>query len=104
MTVVSTPACSSRIAAVWRRTCGVTFLLCSDGQCVGGVGCVLGEATLERVAGELSAACWWGTAARSGWPARSVSQAVARRRRGGERGDPLLASLAQELTCAPVPR
>jgi hypothetical protein len=30
--VVSTPACSSRIAAVWRRTCGVIVLAVSDGQ------------------------------------------------------------------------
>jgi len=32
ITEVSTPACSSRIAAVCRSTCGETFLVASDGH------------------------------------------------------------------------
>lgn len=32
MTVTSTPACRSLMAAVWRRTCGDTTLDASDGQ------------------------------------------------------------------------
>jgi hypothetical protein len=34
MTEVSTPACSSAMAAEWRRVCGVTFLAARLGQCV----------------------------------------------------------------------
>jgi hypothetical protein len=32
MTVMSTPACSSRMAAVWRSVCGVTFFSRREGQ------------------------------------------------------------------------
>ena len=46
MTVVSTPACSRRIAAVCRRTCGVTSWPAATGRSGGGGG-VLGEAAFE---------------------------------------------------------
>ena len=32
MTVVSTPACSRRIAAVWRKTWGDSFFVLRDGK------------------------------------------------------------------------
>ena len=75
ITVVSTPACSSRIAAVWRSTCGVIVFAFSDGQRFGGVGGVLGEAALERVAAEGRAGA--GREQRlAGAPPRSASQTV----------------------------
>ena len=75
MTVVSTPACSSRMAAVWRRMWGVMFLLASDGQAGLRRAGVVGEAALERVAAER--ACRAGGEQRIAGvaPARSASQA-----------------------------
>ena len=65
MTVVSTPACSSRMAAVWRRTCGVTFLAVSDGH-EGRGGGVDGDALGEGVEAERGTAAGWKHWIRSG--------------------------------------
>ena len=94
MTLVSTPACSSRIAAVCRSTCAVIVLPCSDGQAVGGRVGVVGDAVLDRVAAERPAPT--GREQRvGGLPALLVEPGAQDRDGGrGERGDPVFAALA----------
>ena len=55
MTAVSTPACSSRMAAVWRSVCGVNGLFAEGRAGVRGRGHVRREALCDGVAAERSA-------------------------------------------------
>ena len=56
MTLVSTPACSSRIAVVCRRTCAVIRLAAQRRAAWRRPGGVVGEAMFDRVAAERGAA------------------------------------------------
>ena len=83
------------MAAVWRRTWGDTFFSSSDGQVCAAVAVYLAirRSRASRLSGVPRRVMNSGSA---GWPPRSASQA---RRTvdggGGERGDSLLAALAQ---------
>ncbi len=101
---VSMPACSSRIAAVCRSTCGLTVLVAIDGHASAAV--VVCSASRRWSASRLSARpVRVGNAGSSGCPARSVSQA--RRTAtvclvsGVMR---CLRPFPRQLTCGPVPR
>ena len=74
MTVVSTPAASSRIAAVWRSTCGVIFFSARVGQTRAAVAVCL--VSRRSRASRLSAVPRRvGNSGSVGSPARSASQA-----------------------------
>jgi len=74
ITVVSTPACRSRIAAVCLGTCGVTFLARIDEQrSAAAAACLVRRCSS---ASRLSARPWLvGNTGSCGRPSRSVSQA-----------------------------
>ena len=52
MTELSTPACSSAIAAECLSVCGVTFLPVRDGQVCCGCADVLGDEAFDGIAGQ----------------------------------------------------
>ena len=72
MTAVSTPACSSRMAAVWRSVCGVTVFLPREGQaCAAVATCVARRCAMaSRLSGRPVRV---GKTGASGTPTRSVS-------------------------------
>ena len=65
MTAMSTPARSSRMAQVWRRTCGVTRLAAQAMDTLLRRRCVCGEAPFDGVVAEPAARSGWGTAGSS---------------------------------------
>ncbi len=94
MTEVSTPACSRRIAAVWRRVCGVTFFPRSAGQMsAAALACL---ASRRATASRVSGVPWLVGNSGSGAAHRALRSHV-RRTAGGwfrQRGDPVLAAFA----------
>ena len=103
MTVVSTPACSSDIAQLWRSTCGWSFLACSDGQRVAAVAAWV--ATRCSIASRLSRRPVRVGNSGSAWSAGSLGEPG--REHGlrwvGEWDGRCFRPLPSQRTCAPVP-